>query len=71
MEKKILNNWSWKVGFKTADLIQKSKHKFELIVRVIINKYYIDLFCFLSFLPLAIELPSFAVRIFDLLLILD
>ena len=48
-------------GFKTADLVQKSKRRFELVVRLIANKYYVDLFLYLFFLLLAIGLLFFAV----------
>ena len=66
-----LNNWSWEVGFKTADLVWESKYRFGLVVRLIANKYYMNLFCYLFFLPPAIGPPSFAVRTFDLSLTLD
>ena len=57
--------------FKIADLIWGLKYRFELVVKLIANKYYIDLYHFLSFLPWAIRSPSFVVQTFDLLLISD
>ena len=71
MGKSILNDWSWEVGFKTADLVQESKRRFGLVVRLIANEYYMDSFRYLSFLPPAIGPPSFAVQTFDLLLTSD
>ena len=58
-------------GFKTADLIWESKRRFGLVVRPITNKYYINSFHYLSFLPPALGLLSFAVQTFDLSLTLD
>ena len=58
-------------GFQIADLVRESKHRFGLVIRLIANKYYVDLFCYLSFLPPAIGFSFFAVQIFDLSLILD
>lgn len=57
--------------FIIADFIQESKYRFELIVRIIVNKYSKDLFNYLSFLSLVIGLLSSTVQTFDLLLILD
>ena len=50
---------------------RRIKYRFGLVVKLIANKYYIDLFCYLSFLPPAIRLLSFTVQIFDMLLTLD
>lgn len=49
-----LKNYKWekyfkqpilRIGFRKANLVKKSKHKFGLIVKLITNKYYMDLFC--------------------------
>ena len=45
---------------KTANLVRKSKRRFELMVRLIANKYYEDTFYFLSFLSTVLTLPSLA-----------
>ena len=58
-------------GFKTADLVRESKRRFGLVVRLIANEYYVDSFRYLSFLPSAIRLLSFAVQTFDLSLTSD
>ena len=58
-------------GFKIADLVRGSKRRFGLVVRLIANEYYVDLFRYLSFLPPAIGPPSFAVQTFDLSLTSD
>ena len=58
-------------GFKIADLVRKSKHRFGLIVRLTANKFYMDSFCYLSSLPPAIGPPSSAVQTFDLSLTSD
>lgn len=59
------------MGFKIADLVQKSKYKFGLVIRQIANKYYMDLFGYLSFLSLAIRLLSSTLQTIDLLLTLN
>ena len=58
-------------GFEIADFVRKSKRRFGFVVKLIANKYYMDLFRYLSFLPSAIGLPSSAVQTFDLLFTSD
>ena len=48
---------------KTADLVQESKYRFGLVVRLTANKCYKDTFYFLSFLPTIFRLPSSALYI--------
>ena len=45
---------------KTADLVQESKHRFGLVIRLIANECHEDKFYFLSFLPTVLTLPSLA-----------
>ena len=62
LRKSVLNDWSWGVGFRTRDLVQESKHRFRLVVRLIANECYEDTFYFLSFLPTMLRLPSLALH---------
>lgn len=60
-----------KNGFKIADLIEKLKYSFRFIIKLIANKFYTDLFFYLSFLLLGIRFLFFTIQTLDLLFILD
>ena len=52
-------------GRKVTNLV-RAKRRFNMVVRLIANKYYMDSFRYLSSLPPAIGPPSSAVQTFDL-----
>ena len=49
-------------SMKTVNLVQESKHRFGLVVRLIANKCHENTFYFLSFLPTVLTLPSSSLR---------
>ena len=68
LHKGSLENCGWERVFwttdlekcKTTDLVRESKRKFGLVVRLIANECYENIFYFLSFLPTVLSLPSSA-----------
>ena len=57
--------------FKTNNFYWKSKQSFEWVIKLIINKYFMNLFYYIFFLFLAIRSLFFTVQAFDLLFILN